>query len=326
MLSGPIVAPAAMSVRPCSWTFGLERDVGSQRDLGVDPAGRRVDHPDARAHVPLQQPLVVDAVRRGQLHPVVDAGGLLGRRGAGAHVPALGDEDADHLGQVLLALGVVGAQPADRLVQQAGVEGVDPGRHLGHRQLVRAGVLLLHHPQHGAGPAGVAGPDHPAVAGRVGQLAGQHGGSGAAGGVLRQQAGQGGRQQQRRVAGQHQHSAGDRPVGGELLQRYPDGVPGAVLLLLHHRHRRRGDLGQVGGDLVAAVPNHHGGPLGGQAGGGCQRVSRAATGRRRDAAPWAVLADFIRLPSPAASTTMVRDGRVIEVSGTVTCGSLAELG
>ena len=91
---------------------GEEGDVGGQAHGGVDVGGGRVDHRDA-----LGEPLGVGAAAQlglgvGELGPVVDAVRLVGVVGHDADdpVPGLG-QHLDDVGQVELALGVVGAAP-----------------------------------------------------------------------------------------------------------------------------------------------------------------------------------------------------------------------
>ena len=57
-------------------------------------------------------------------------------------------EHADHVGQVVLALGVGRAEPAQRRGQQAAAEAVDRGVDLGDGPLLVGGVGLLDHPGH----------------------------------------------------------------------------------------------------------------------------------------------------------------------------------
>jgi hypothetical protein len=64
--------------------------------------------------------------------PVVDPEDLLGVRGHDRADPVpVGPQDRQHVGEVLLALGVVGGQPAQRRAQQCRVEGVHPAVDLG---------------------------------------------------------------------------------------------------------------------------------------------------------------------------------------------------
>ncbi len=101
-------------------------------------------------------------------------------------------------------------------------------------------------------PSAVA--DHPAVAGRVGDDAGEQRDGGAAAGV-RGDAGRQGRRLAaagRRRARTSTRAVGRRPAGRRARSgrraRCRAAAPG-------RRPRRRGDLGQVRGDLVAPVPD-----------------------------------------------------------------------
>ena len=107
--------------------------------------------------------------------------------------------------------------------------------------------------------------------------------------------------QQRGVARGHQDGAGRRTRRGE---GDPDGVAGAVLLVLHSE----GDLGHqgldVGADLVALVADHGDHLLGVEGAYGLEHVlDHAAAG---DLVEDLGVLDFIRVPPPAASTITVR--------------------
>lgn len=72
--------------------------------------------------------------------------------------------DGHDIGEVFLALGVVGAEAGEGVTQQCCVEGVDPGVDLGDRALGVGGVLLLDDPQ----DRSVRVPDDPAIACGIG--------------------------------------------------------------------------------------------------------------------------------------------------------------
>ena len=98
----------------------------------------------------------------GELDAVVDAAGLVG---VGGHLgldrqPGV-TVQADDVGEVLLALGVVGREPAERLAQRAGVEGVDAGRDLVDRVCASASLCST------TAVTARRVADDPAVAGRV---------------------------------------------------------------------------------------------------------------------------------------------------------------
>src|SRR5690606_2602622 len=118
-------------------------------DVGVEPRGRRVDHRD-----PGQLPTAHDApvqfrAQRGQLYAVVDA---LGQPRVVHHDrtdPAtVGACDAEHIGEVQLALGVVGGQPGQRGGEHVRGERVHPRVDLGDPQLLGVGVLVFHDADH----------------------------------------------------------------------------------------------------------------------------------------------------------------------------------
>ena len=181
---------------------------------------------------------------------------------------------------------------------RASVERVDAGVDLPERALLRGRVALLDDLRQPA----VGVPHDPAQAGRVGHLGGEHGRRRARALVRLDQSGDGLRPQQRHVPVDHHDGAGGV---GHRVQRDPHGVPGAELLGLEDRAGLRGDLGQVGarpGRRRARPP-----PRCGPRAAARPRPARGPAGydRAAGAAPWAA-DDFIRLPSPAASTTTVR--------------------
>ena len=134
----------------------------------------------------------LSSARGGELHPVVDAGefaGVVGDVGADrtAGVPG----DGEHVGDVQLALLVVGVQPGQGVPQDAGVEGEDAGVDLVDLALGVGGVLLLGD----MGDFTLLVADDPPVAEGVGQPHGQHGDGGGDLGVSGEQLGE-------RVAGE----------------------------------------------------------------------------------------------------------------------------
>ena len=114
--------------------------------------------------------------KRRKLHAVVDAfdaqrvGG--GERTDGTVV--FGGFEC--VGQVELALSIVGFEVGDRFSQQFGVEHVDGRVHFMHGQFATVGVLLFHNAQHVA----FAVADDAAIAGRIVKNGGEHGGAIAA--------------------------------------------------------------------------------------------------------------------------------------------------
>ncbi|MNM74023.1 hypothetical protein D3C81_857720 [compost metagenome] len=162
------------------------------------------------------------ALQLGELAAIVGAlhfHGVLRLRGG--HRQAVGHRHGDHVGQVVLALGVAVGQPAHPLGHARAGHGEDAGVALADRALLGGRVLLL---DDGADlPLGVA--NDPAIAGGIGQLHGEQGQLRRAG--VGQQALEGRRLDQRHVAVQHQHL-----LGTDERQRLGDRVAGAELLLL----------------------------------------------------------------------------------------------
>ena len=226
---------------------GLEGDVPLEGDVGVDPGGRGVEDRHPGPHPGVEGAPVELAVQRGELDPVVDTLGLPGvGDGQGTHPLAVAARDRDDVGDVELALRVVGRQALERVAQRLGLEGVDAGVELADPQLVLGGVLLLHDP--GDRPRRAA--QDPAVAGRVVEVAGQQRDGVGLGVMDGDEVGERLAGEQRGVAVRHDDGALQaRQVGEGAL----DGVAGAQLLLLHDRARLGRDVGEVGDDLVAAV-------------------------------------------------------------------------
>ncbi|VXC06974.1 hypothetical protein NOCARDAX2BIS_400209 [Nocardioides sp. AX2bis] len=225
-------------------------DVGGEDHVGVDPGRPRVDDRHAGTHPALEDAAVELAPDLGQLHPVVGALGLAhvgDRVGAGVQARLAGQ--ADQVGEVVLALGVVVAQPRQRLEEEVGVEGQDPGVDLGDLALGGRGVLLLDDRLDLA--VGVA--QHPAVPRRVGHPPREHAHRAVGGGVLVGEGAQGLPGEQGRVAVRDHDRPGHRALGGERVDRDPDRVAGAELLLLHGQQRVGSPLGHVQTDQLALV-------------------------------------------------------------------------
>src|SRR5690606_31463473 len=132
--------------------------------------------------------------------------------------------------------------------------------------LLLGGVLVLDDRLDGA----VGGPDHPPVAGGVRHLGGQDGHRVALGLVGPDEGVQRPPAQQRVVAVRDDHGA---VQGAGLLQRHPDGVARAALVLLDDGLGVRRGLGEVFDDLLAAVADDHHEPFGTQFAGGGQYVA-----------------------------------------------------
>ena len=113
-------------------------------DVDVDPRVSRVDDGHALPHPAFQDAAVQLLAHPGQLDAVVDALGLphiLGDQRADGTVEVVGV--AEDVGEVLLALGVVGAQVGQAVAQDCGVEDVDAGVDLADQELFVGGVPVL---------------------------------------------------------------------------------------------------------------------------------------------------------------------------------------
>ena len=200
----------------------------------------------------------------GQLGAVVDAervGGILGLDGED-DVPGLAEHRHD-VGEVVLALGVLGAEPAQRGREQAAAEAVDRRVHLVDGELVGVGVGLL---DDAVDPALLVAHD-PAVPGRVGHPGGEQRSGGVGPAVLGGQPGQCLRPQERDVAGHHDEVVLEVVVEGVGGEGHADRVTGAALAVLLDELDRdiTGQLLlQRLGDVLRGVPDDHHDALEGQ--------------------------------------------------------------
>jgi len=184
-------------------------------------------------------------------------------------------EHADDVGEVFLALVVVRGELAEHFAQRRRLEDVGAGVDLAEAALGRRRVALL---DDGGELAAAVAHDAP-EAGGVLDLGGEHRRGGLGGLVGVHQRRERLRAQQRDVAVEHDHGA--RQVGGGL-QRDAHRVPGAAALGLGDRDGLGGDLGQVGADLLAAVPDDDGHAAAGQVGlGGGQDVAHQGAAEQR---------------------------------------------
>src|SRR5204863_2943689 len=113
-------------------------------DVRVDPGGGGVDYRRAREHVTHVDPLPQHGSRRRKLDPRVDTDRLARVvRVEGLHCLAGGDEGAYRVGQVELALDVVGADLVERAPERVGGEDVGRGIELPDRALLLGRVAVL---------------------------------------------------------------------------------------------------------------------------------------------------------------------------------------
>ena len=150
---------------------GVDDHVAADFHLHADPGGGGVNHGRAVTHRLLDEPPVELLAGLRQLHPVVHACQLAGVRGGQRGDPeAVVTRDAQHVGDVELALGVVGGHALERVTQHRAVEREHAGVDLAHLALLVRGVLFFHDGNHVARLA----PDDAAVAGGVVELEREH--------------------------------------------------------------------------------------------------------------------------------------------------------
>ena len=143
-MSGPITEPRADDRAALEDRARQQPDVGLELDGGVDVGAGGVDHRDALAHPPVVDARAQLGLGLGELGAVVDAERLGGVVGLDRehHVPGL-PQHRDDVGEVVLALGVLGAEPPQRRREEPAAEAVDRRVDLVDRELLGIGVGLL---------------------------------------------------------------------------------------------------------------------------------------------------------------------------------------
>src|SRR5690606_19602320 len=194
---------------------------------------RRVQHSDPGAHQLFRLDLLVDAFQACELHPVVDAVDFPGElRLYGFHGQAGVDRHGNHVGEVVLTLGVVAGEFGQGVRQEGTRAGEDAGVDFADRALGVVGVLELDDRLHFAG--GVA--DDAAVGARLVHFQGHQGqpvGSDATDEVaqgVRADQGHVTVQDQHHIFADVRHGLRHRMAGAELLGLFgPDRVRGRDL-------------------------------------------------------------------------------------------------
>ena len=133
-------------------------------------------------------------------------------------------EDLDHVGEVVLAQGVLGAEPAQGGGQEAAAQAVDRRVDLADLTLLVGCIGVL---DDAADPLVAVAEDAP-VAGRVVDLGRQHRAGGVGDAVLADEGGEGGGAQQGRVARQHDDVAVLHVVTGQIVGEGGEGDRGGV--------------------------------------------------------------------------------------------------
>src|ERR1019366_697504 len=167
----PTLAPARRIApgprAPTDRAERLDHRVRADLDLHVDDGPLGVEDADARLHVALVDPRLRELAHAGQIRAIVHAEHhTLVLEDMGLDARAVCAQQVEHLRQVELMLGVLGAQAGERARERARREDEDPGVDLADLALGLGGVAMalgLDDPFHGAG----AVAHHPAVAGRI---------------------------------------------------------------------------------------------------------------------------------------------------------------
>jgi hypothetical protein len=227
---------------------GVEHGIGADHD-GVVHVGRAgVQHGHAVCHQAVQDAAAMDGSELGELLPVVDAQTLARIRGHHRlEAPAVVAEDADDVGEVVLALLVLRRHSVQRGPEGGGVEAVDAGADLVDLALRGRGVAML---DDGGGPAVLA--DHAPVAGGIVDARGKERGGGPGRGVVLDEPAQHRLRHQQLVARDDEDGPGRVPTRPARLQHRVPGAPPLRLL----------DVDQVGRvthgrlDLVGGAPDH----------------------------------------------------------------------
>ena len=204
--------------------LGFHQHITAEAGALAEGAAGRIGEAHALGHPVAPQPLLQRGLALGELQAVVDAVDLV-RVG---HLQVHGLAEHRHgVGQVKLALVVVGGELRQHRRQLPPVEAVDAGIGKGVAALLLAAVAVLHDAAYSPLLIG----EDPTVASWIGQAGREQGHGGAAGAVLRQQLLQGAGTQQGHIAVEHQQLALE---AGEGLEQLLHGVAGAVLGLLQH--------------------------------------------------------------------------------------------
>ena len=196
-------------------------------ELAAQVKAGRVFQAHTLFHVPVRLAQLVSPLQLGQLHRAVDAchlqrvGNLVGHHGH-----TVGHGELDHVGQVVLALGVLVVQPGQPGFEQACGHSHDAAVHLADGTLGFAGVFVF---DDGLHRITLATTTHDAAIPRgVGKVDGEQRQLVCA--ALSDQRLQGIRLSQRHIARQNHH----HPIIGQRGHGLLHGVAGAQLRLLAH--------------------------------------------------------------------------------------------
>ena len=273
VVSGPTTASRATVVVPCSWVLGSRRTSSSRTTVASIQVRRGIDDGDAGAHPGLDGAAVVFRAKRGELDAVVCAFDLPAVFSGHGGDPSAGRAgQAQDVGEVLFALGVVGGDVRERLAEHRGVEGVDTRIDFTDAAFGVRGVFVLAD----AGDGSVGGSEDPAVPGGIVED-GRQDGHGIAVGFV------GGDKFHQQLPGKERHiTIGDDDgsaqrslgvAGVEGLEGRFDGAAGAGHLVLVDDQGCGIEAGDVGGDQVPFVPDDERQHVGVEAACGCECVA-----------------------------------------------------
>ena len=150
---------------------GVNGDILANGHVDADPGGVGINDGSAAAHGVLDHAAVEQATGRGQLHAVVHSGELLRiSSNVRADAVAVFAGNLQNIGDVELALGVIGVELRQSVTKHGTVEREDAGVDLAHLSLFLRGVLLFHD----GGDGSILGAQHAAVTGGILQRHGQN--------------------------------------------------------------------------------------------------------------------------------------------------------
>ena len=262
-------------------------DVGFQLDRRVDIGAGGIDHRDPGSHPPVVDPGAQLGFGDGELGPVVDLRHLhrVVDLDAVDHVTGL-PQHRDDVGEVVLALGVLGNEPAQRRREETAPEAVDRRVDLVDRKLVGRGVELLDDPLDAA--ARIA--HDPSVAGGVVEASGEEGGGGVAEAVFGGEHGERLGTEQRLVGEHDDDVVLTVEVVGERGEPHGNGVAGAALhRLLDELDRHVGDelILDGLGDVFGPVADDDDDAVERQRGESVEHVEHHRAATQAGAASWA---------------------------------------
>ncbi len=243
-------------------------------DVDLDERRRGILEGDALEHQGSPLAIEHDTAEIGEIDARVDAPDLDRiRDGNGLDGVAAAPAGGDHVGQVVLALGVVGGETAERVEQALEPERPDPAVDLANQSLGARRVALLHDARDGAG---LVANDAAVPVGLV-ELGGEDRGHRPPGPVVFEQPADGTGLEQWHVPVEHHDRArAPRKVPLGLQQR----VPGAQLWSLHDEPKSRVS-GERAGDGVRFVADDESGRGGVEPRGGPDDVLDEWAPRKR---------------------------------------------